>query len=231
MPNHQILKAAAEQRRSRHEVAQRTYHQHRAEVPRLIRQLAGPTQADHDRAFDLLSRMGIAIVSELLAALTDPTLDPVAADEVVSLLGVTGDERAREPIWQFFQAHRHNPERVSSAALSLSALGDDRVLLYLRDALQSSEAEIVANAVAGMIFLGELEDVHRLRDVHRRYRTDQEIRTGVANAVLAILGETDQRTFESAMDDIQYSFADQDLWADLWALLDEQFGQGRPIVH
>ncbi len=127
MPNLKILKVNDERRREMRPAAERLYRQHQDQIPRLIRQLGGPTQAEHDRAFDLLSQMGEMVASELLDALADPTLDVIAADEAVSLLGVTGDERAREPLWQFFQAHQDDLERASTAALSLSGLGDDRV--------------------------------------------------------------------------------------------------------
>ena len=79
--------------------------------------------------------------------------------------------------------------------------------------------------------LGELEDIPRLRAVHRRHRADPEIRMGAANAVLTILGETDQRTFERTLNEIRFSFADRDLWADIWAILDSQFGSRRVQVH
>jgi len=96
MPNRKVLREAEKHRRRRRK------RQHRQDVPYLIRQLAGPTQAAYDRAFDLLGKMGDTIVSELLEALQDPTLEPVAADEVVSLLGVAGDQRARPALWAFF---------------------------------------------------------------------------------------------------------------------------------
>ncbi|MFQ6059652.1 MAG: hypothetical protein ACE5MB_12315, partial [Anaerolineae bacterium] len=96
MPNLKVMKATAEMRQQMHPTAERLYRQYRDQVPQLIRQLGGPTQEEHDRAFDLLSQMGEMVASELLDALADPTLDDIAADEVVSLLGVTGDERARE---------------------------------------------------------------------------------------------------------------------------------------
>jgi len=224
MPNRKILQAAAEYRDRMRPAAERVYRRHRAEVPRLIRQLAGPTQAGHDHAFDLLVRMGDTIVSELLAALADPSLDPIAADEVVSLLGGTGDQRAREPVWAFFQAHRDDLERASTAALSLAGLGDERVLPFVREALDAADEEIVANAVASLITIGELEDVHRLRAVHRRHRHNSEIRMGVANAILTILDHTDQHTLSRTLDRIQASFADRELWADIWQLLEEAFG-------
>jgi len=223
MPNLKILKAAAERRRQMRPEAERLYRQYRDQVPRLIRQLAGPTQEEHDRAFDLLSRMGEMIVSELLDALADPTLDEVAADEVVSLLGMTGDERAREPLWEFFQAQA-DLERASSAALSLASLGDDRVLPFLRRTLDVDDDDLVSNAVAAMITVGTTEDIPHLRQVHRQHPTNWEIRFGIANAILSILGETDQRTFNRTLDDIQARFADRRLWDDIWTILDSEFG-------
>jgi HEAT repeat protein len=224
MPNLKIMKVNAERRREMRPAAERLYHQSRDQVPRLIRQLAGPTQAEHDRAFDLLSQMGEMVTSELLDAMVDPTLDDVAADEVVSLLGVTGDDRAREPLWDFFQAHQDDLERASAIALSLSGLGDDRVLPFLRQILDADDEEIVSNAVAAMITVGTMEDIPQLRKIHRQHPTNWEIRYGIANVILTIAGETDQRTFKRTLDDIQASFADRHLWDDIWAILDSEFG-------
>jgi HEAT repeat protein len=223
MPNLKILKVNDERRREMRPAAERLYRQHRDQVPRLIRQLAGSTQAEHDRAFDLLSQMGEMVASELLDALADPTLDVIAADEVVSLLGLTGDERAREPLWQFLQA-QDDLERASTAALSLSGLGDDRVLPFLRQTLDADDEELVTNAVAAMITVGTMEDIPRLRQIHRQHSTNWEIRYGVANVILTIVGETDQRTFNRTLDDIQARFADRHLWDDIWAILDSEFG-------
>jgi HEAT repeat protein len=175
---------AAAKRRS----AQRLYQRYEHQVPTLIRQL-GTNQAAHDRAFGLLSKMGETIVTELLEALADPTLDPIAADEVVSLLGAAGDQRARAALWAFFEANRDDPERASTAALSLSGLGDERVLPYVRTSLQARDEELVSSAVASMISLGEMEDVDRLRLVHLRFLANREIRVGVASAILTILSE------------------------------------------
>ena len=231
MPNPKILKTGAERRRQMRPAAERLYRQYRDQVPRLIRQLAGPTQEEHDRAFDLLSQMGEMAASELLDALLDPTLDDFAADEVVSLLGLTGDERAREPLWNFFQAHQDDLERASTAALSLSGLGDDRVLPFLRQTLDADDEELVSNAVAAMITVGTMEDVPRLRAIHRQHPTNWEIRFGIANAVLAIADETDQRTFSRTLDDIQAHFADRHLWDDIWTILDSEFGSEDVTWH
>jgi len=223
MPNIRVLEATAERRHQMHPKAKQLYRRYRDQVPRLIRQLAGPAQEEHDQAFELLSQMGKMVISELLEALADPTLDELVADEVVSLLGMTGDERAREPLWEFFNAQT-DLERASSAALSLASLGDDRVLPFLRRTLDSDNEELVSNAVAAMITVGTMEDIPRLRQVHRKYPTNWEIRFGVANAILSILGETDQRTFNQTLDDIQASFADRRLWDDIWAILESEFG-------
>lgn len=231
MPNRKVMAAAAEIRRDARPEAKRIYEEHRSEVRGMIRRLAGPTQEEHDRAFEMLASMGEFVVSELLEALADPTLDPIAADEAVSLLGTTGDERAREPLWEFFQDNLDDDERASTAALSLAGLGDDRVLPYLREALDAADDEMVANAAASMIMLGQPEDIPHLRQVHRRHRANREIRFGIANAVLTIVGETDQRTFNRTLDEIQGSFADRDLWDDIWYILDSEFGGDHPPVH
>jgi HEAT repeat protein len=224
MPNHKMLEAMAEDRRQMRPAAERVYAEYRHQVPRLIRQLAGPTQADHDDALDLLHQMGDLIVSELLAALDDPGLDEVAVDGVVSLLGMTGDDRAREPVWEFFQAHQDDVERASTAALSLAYLADERVLPFVRQALDAEDEDVVSNAVVSLFVVGTLDDIPRLRALHREHLTSQEIRAGIANAVLTIVGEADQRTFNRTLDDIQAHFADRHLWDDIWATLENEFG-------
>ena len=224
MPNRKVLDAAEASRRRGRRLALREYHRYQKEVPTLIRQLGGPTQAAHDRAFRLLSKMIGADTDELLAALADPTLDPDAADEVVSLLGRAGDARAVEPIWAFFQANQPDPERASTAALSLSFLGDERVLPYLRESLKTGDNERVANAATAMIAVGQMADIPSLRVVHRQFKADTEIRVAVANAILSILGETDATTLQREMDDIQSSLSDSDLWSDIWELMEQSFG-------
>jgi len=227
MPNRKVLEAVAATRRQGRRLALREYRRYKAQVPTLIRQLGGPTQAAHDRAFRLLAKMADAVSDELLAALADPTLHPDVADEIVSLLGRTGDSRAIEPIWAFFQANQSNAERASTAALSLAFLGDDRVLPYLRESLLKGDSEQIANAAVAMIAVGQPQDIPLLRTVHRQFKADDEIRQGVANAILSILGETDQETFQQELDDIQASIADHDLWDDIWALLEKTLGPGR----
>lgn len=231
MPNRKVLEAAAERRRKLRPQAERVYKKYSAHMHELIRQLSGPTQEQHDRAFDRLLCMGEFAVPALLEALADPHLDPFVADEIVSLLGNTGDERAREPVWEFLQAHLDDPERVSTAALSLAGLGDERALPYLREGLDSSDVEVVANAVAALVMLGQVEDIPHLREVHRRHRANREIRTGIANVVLTILGETNQRTFNRMLDEIRTSFTDRALWADIWAILDSEYSGKRRPVH
>ena len=223
MPNDRVLQEAARLRRRKRRSAQRLYRRYQQQVPALIRQL-GTTQTAHDRSFDLLSRMSDTIVTELLEALADPTLDSIAADEVVSLLGAAGDQRARAALWAFFEANRDDPERASTAALSLSGLGDERVLPYVRQSLQARDEELVSNAVASLISLGELEDVDRLRLVHLRFLGNREICVGTASAILTILGETDEATMRQKMDEIKASPVDAGLWDDIWSILEQQFG-------
>jgi hypothetical protein len=231
MPNRKVMETVAERRRRMRPQAERVYQKYGARMHELIRRLAGLTQQEHDRAFDRLARMGEFAAPALIEALADPALDPVAADEIVSLLGNTGDERAREPVWQYLQACRDDPERVSTATLSLAGLGDERALPYLREGLNSDDEEIVSNAVAALIMAGEMADIQRLREVHRRHRANREIRSGIASVVLTILGETDRRTFSRTLDEIRTSFADRALWADIWTILDSEFGGKRHTVH
>ena len=135
-------------------------------------------------------------------------------------------ERARMPLWEYFQRVRSDPERGSIAALSLSVMGDMRVLPFLRMELGCRSCRRVANAVAAMVTLGELEDVERLRAVHHRYLGNEEIRSGVANAILAILSNSDTRRLERTLEQIRTNFEDRALWGDLWTLLDNSFGLG-----
>jgi len=230
MPNRKVIKAAEEMRRKMRPQAKIAYREHGAQARALIRQLAGPTQEGHDRAFDLLSSMGEFVVTELLEALDDMMLDPIAADEIVSLLGTTGDERAQEPIWQFLQ-NQCNPDRICTAAMSLAGLGDDRALPYLRRSMEADDEDLISDAVAGMIMVGQMEDIALLRQVHRHHHANREIRFGVANAILTIAGEADQATFNRTLDDIQASFADRDLWDDIWAILESEFGNKRHPIH
>ena len=230
MPNTKVLAAAAEQRRQLAPEAQRLYERYRTRVPKIIRRLAGPTQAEHDRAFEQLAGMGDLIVAELRDALADPGLPDDAVDEVVALLGMTGDERAREPLWRFFDEHRDDPDRASTAALSLAGLGDERVLPFMREQLDDSNLERASNAVAALITLGALEDIPRLRATHMRHRADRELRAEIANAITAILGETDAHTLERTLEQIRTSFADRDLWDDIWRLLDSTFGP-KPAIQ
>jgi len=224
MPNRKVLREAATRRRRKRKSAERVYWRYRSQVPAMIRHLGGPTQADHDRAFRLLSQMGGAIVSELLDALADPSLDPIAADEVVSLLGAAGDPRSQPALWDFFQAHHDDPERASTAALSLAGLGDVRVLPFVRESLRWRDEELVADAVASLIILGELEDIDRLRVTYLRHLSNSEIRMGIASAIFAILAETDEETGTRTLDEIEASPVDSALWGDIWLILDRQFG-------
>ncbi|MGD2105269.1 MAG: HEAT repeat domain-containing protein [Anaerolineae bacterium] len=230
MPNPNILEINAERRREMRSEAERLYRQHREQVPRLIRQLAGPTQAEYDEAFELLSQMGEMVTSELLDALADPTLDDAAADEVISLLGLAGDERAREPLWDFFQA-QDDLGRASNAALSLGGLGDDRVLPFLRRTLDSDDEELVFNAVAAMVAVGTMEDIPQLRAVHRRHPANWDIRFGIANLILSILSDAGQAALSRTLDDIQARFADRRLWDDIWTILEDEFGEKDVTWH
>jgi HEAT repeat protein len=231
MPNRKLMEAAAENRQRMRSRARRIHRKHGAQARELIGQLAGPTQRDHDRAYGRLREMGEFVVPELLEALEDPTTDPIVVDEVISLLALTGDERALEPVWRFFQDNQDDPERGSTAALGLASLGDDRALPHLREYLDADDEELVANSVAGMIMVGQLEDVPGLRAAHCRHRANREIRAAVASAVLAILEETDQHTFNRTLDEIRTSFADRNLWDDIWDILESSIGHRSYTLH
>jgi hypothetical protein len=75
-----------------------------------------------------------------------------------------------------------------------------------------------------MITVGTMEDIPRLREIHRKHLTNWEICFGIANVIQTIVGETDQRTFNRTLDDIKANFADRRLWDDIWATLEREFG-------
>jgi len=196
------------------------------DVTRLIQELEGPTQEIHDWAFDRLSQMGGTIVEPLLAALADPATSPFVQDELMALLAATGDERAIGPIWQVAQTCQDDEECFSSAMLYLATLGDQRALPYVREHLASDDPEIVANAVAALIMVGNVSDIAQLRLVHRRYPDHPEIRPGVVTCIFALLTQADRKTFERVMDDIFESPDDSALADDLWEQLERDFGDG-----
>jgi len=76
-----------------------------------------------------------------------------------------------------------------------------------------------------------MEDIPLLCKIHRQHPTNWEIRYGIANVILTIAGETDQRTFNCTMDDIQARFADRHLWDDIWTILDSEFGSKDVTWH
>ena len=135
-------------------------------------------------------------------------LDPDAADEVVSSWGGRAT-RARAPIWAFFQANRRDLERLDGSAHFVVPSWVMSACPYpCANHSRRAITKKVANAATAMIAVGGMEDIPLLRTVHRQFKADTEIRVGVANAILSILGETDQATLEREMDDIQGSLAD-----------------------
>ena len=99
------------------------------------------------------------------------------------------------------------------------------MLPHVRENLEAADEESVASAVASLVFLGELEDVDRLRATHLRHPTNHEIRAGVAHAILAILEETDRATLNRTLDEIQAKPSCRALWSDIWHILDTEFGK------
>ena len=75
-------------------------------------------------------------------------------------------------------------------------------------------------AVAGLIPLGELEDVDRLRLVSLRFLANREIRMA-AGAILTILGEVDEATVDRELEKIEASPVDAVLWDDLGYMLEQ----------
>lgn len=223
MPNQKILDAIHLQVRSRRLQGRRVHRRYQQRVPELLEKLGSDSQAIHDKAFDLLAQMSMLIVPELIAVLEDPQADPLVQDEAGSLLGLTGDLRAREPLLRLLDRVQGNYKRMVNTALSLSGLGESSVLPILRRGLKSRDRNLISNAVAAMIAVGELEDVPRLRKIHRHFRTDPEIRMGTANAILAILEENGMQAVERTLDDIRESFADRALWEDIWELLEQSY--------
>jgi hypothetical protein len=221
MPNTKVLQAAAQRRFARTSLAERVFNGYADQVPELIQHLAGTSRFDPNRAYNLIFQMNLLIVPELVSALQDPTLPEKVVDDVVALLGTTGDERARTPLWEFFEANKDRPERASRAARSLACLGDERVLSFVRSHLESGCSEQVLDLVHALVYLGKLEDIPRLRAIHRRFlgseKTCLKIRRGAACAILAILGEDSSNTNNRVMEQIRNSFADYILWKDIQA--------------
>jgi HEAT repeat protein len=221
MPNAKVLQAAAQRRFARTSLAERVYKGYADQVPELIQQLTGPSKFDHNRAYNLIFQMNLLIVPELVEALHDPSLPEKVVDDVIALLGTTGDERVRTPLWEFFEANKDRPERASRAVRSLACLGDERVLPYARANLENGCSEQVLDLVFALVYLGKLEDIPRLRAIHRKFlgseKTCLEIRRGAASAILAILGEDSSHMNNRVMEQIRNSFADNILWKDIQA--------------
>jgi hypothetical protein len=227
MPNSKVLKAAEERRQARISHAQRVYRSYSGQVRMLIHQLAGPSPADHDRAFRLLTGMNSMIIPQLIKALHDPALDDPAVDEVVLLLGDTGDENARQALKDHFIKVQGDPERSCTAMLSLAKLGDPEVLSLVRQHLDADHPEKICDAITALKYLGELEDINRLRAIHRISATygdyTRSIRKGIVDAILAILDEAGVHTAVRFLDQIRNSFADQALWKELSAYTEYSF--------
>jgi hypothetical protein len=227
MPNSKVLKAAEERRQARLSHAQRVYRSYSGQVNSLIHQLAGPSQADHDRAYRLLTGMSGLIIPQLIEALHDHTLDDSAVDEVVALLGDTGDESARQAVNEHFIKVQDDPERSCTAMLSLAKLGDSEILSLVRQQLDADHPEKICTAITALKYIGELEDISRLRAIHHTSAVYGEytrsIRKGVVDAILAILDEAGAHTTARSLDQIRSSFADQGLWKELSAYTDYSF--------
>lgn len=221
MPNSKVLKAAEERRQARISHAQRVYKSYAGQVKSLIHQLAGPSQADHDRAFRLLTGMSSLIVPQLIEALNDPALNQTAVDEVVKLLGDTGDERARQAVREYFFKVQGDPECSCEAMLSLAKLGDPEILSLVRQQLNADHPEKIFRAITALKYLGELEDVSRLRAIHRTSAVygdyARNIRKEVVDSILAILDEAGSHMAARSLDQIRSSFADQALWKEISA--------------
>jgi hypothetical protein len=219
MPNSKVLQAAEERRQARISHAQRVYKSYSGQVNTLIHQLAGASPADHDRAFRLLIGMSSMIIPQLIEALHDPALDDSAVDEVVSLLGDTGDENARKAVKEHFIKVQGDPDRACAAMLSLAKLGDSEILSVVRQQLDSDHPEKICDAITALKYLGELEDISRLRAIHRTSVAfgdyTRSIRKGAVDAILAILDEAGAHTAARFLDQIRSSFADQALWKEL----------------
>jgi hypothetical protein len=221
MPNIKILQAAAERRQARFAHAQRVYDSYAEHVPDIIRDLNGPSQADHQRAIRLLTQMSFLIVPQLIQALQDPTLVEEAVDEVVHLLGEAGDRSASGWLWEHLQRVQTDPRRSTLTALSLARLGDDRVLPVVKKGLDYDSPECILNALAALRCVGQIEDVTRLRAIHRASSNygdrSREVRKGALNAILAILDEVGGHTSDRVLEGIRSNFADRALWKDISA--------------
>lgn len=223
MPNRKIIHAFNQRRRANRLQARRVHRRYGTRVPELIARLGSHSQRTHDKAFELLFQMCPLIVDDLIGAFTATDTQPFVQDELASLLGMSGDERARKPLWRHMQRVLDNPVRASLATMNLSSLGDDRVLPLARKWLSHSDPDVVSNAVTTLVAVGQMNDIESLRSVHRRWKDNSEIRIGVANAILAIVGEADRSTVEDTLDDIRENFRDRVLWEDIWGLMEQSF--------
>jgi len=221
MPNNKVFKAAKERLEAQAAHAQRVYDGYADQVNEIIRALDGSSRADQERAMRLLKQMSFLIVPELLAALQNPAFNTTILGKIVPILGDTCDDRAREPLWLYYQQVQEDPERASLVALSLAHLGDARVLSFLRNELDCSDPQRVFNAVSALRVLGELEDINRLRAIHHSSFGSggftRKIRNGAVSAILAILDEDGGHSADRFLDQIRGSFADRALWKDISA--------------
>ena len=227
MPNYKVLKAARERLQAQAAHTQRVYDGYSDQVNEIIRALDGSSRADQERAMRVLKQMSSLIVPELLAALQNHAFNNPIINKVVSLLGDSSDDRAREPLWEYYQQVEQETEQASLVALSLARLGDERVLSFLRNELDCGDPERVFNAVSGLRFLGELEDINRLRAIHRGSFGSggytRKIRNGAVNAILAILDEDGGHSANRILDQIRNSFADRALWRDISAFTEYSY--------
>jgi HEAT repeat protein len=222
MTNSRAIRAIEERHRARAVHAQRVYQSYAEDVPELIQQLNNSSSADHRRAYKLLKQMDFLIVPDLVAALTDPRMKETALEEIIAILGDAGNRLSIEPLWEYFQRVQRDPLRASCAALSLAQLGDTRVLAYARQYLENNSPLVVSRGVRCLYYLGELEDVGRLRSIYRCSQDYEEqssqIRNGTVKAILAILEDVDKQSAEQIREQIRESYSDQALWRDISAM-------------
>jgi hypothetical protein len=130
----------------------------------------------------------------------------------------------RNTLWEFSRKIRA-AGRAARAARSLACLGDERVIPYARSSLESnSPPEQVLDLVFAYVYVGKLEDIPRLRAIHRVFLGNEkiclEIRRGAASAILAILGEDSSLMSNRVMEQIRPSFSDNVLWKEILAARD-----------
>jgi HEAT repeat protein len=208
------IELGVERRRKEHREAMRVHRRYGARAADLIRHLGGRKV---ERAYQRLGQMGKLVLPELVAALADDAVSETARLRVAALLSDIDDVRARQALWGFFDANCENPQVASQVAALLAWQGDKRVLPYLRRETGGAwdDERVALFTVFALEAIGEPEDVDVLLEIHRRHAHDDAMRYVTAQAILLILEESDQETFDRALAEMHHLR----LWKEIEFLL------------